>query len=122
MGKGIYTYYKDRLIEISGKSKCLYLKSIVKKCAYDIGRLFQGRKDKLQEFTSFLWSDNNRPLTLISTEESAEILVKVNTMINELCPQVSLYQNQKLYACKAGLDGINVLPNGYFYVSEWFWK
>ena len=55
-------------------------------------------------------------------EESEEILVKVNTMINEICPQVSLYQNQKLYACKANLAGINVLPNGYFYVSEWYWE
>ena len=43
-------------------------------------------------------------------------------MINELCPQVSLYQNQKLYASKANLAGINVLPNGYFYVSEWYWE
>ncbi len=74
MGKGIYTYYKDRLVEISGKSKCLYLKSIVRKCAYDLGKLFQGRKDKAEEFISFLWSDNNRPLTLISAEESSEIV------------------------------------------------
>ena len=55
-------------------------------------------------------------------EESTAILEEVNTMINEKCPQVSLYQNQKLYASQAGLAGVNVLPNGYFYVSEWYWE
>lgn len=77
MGKGIYTYYKDRLVEISGKSKCLYLKSIVRKNAYDIGKLFHGRKDKAEEFTSFLWSDTSRPLTLISEDESGEIIKNI---------------------------------------------
>ena len=77
MGKGIYTYYKDRLVEISGKSKCLYLKSIVRKNAYDIGKLFHGRKDKVEEFTSFLWSDTSRPLTLISEDESGEIIKNI---------------------------------------------
>ena len=56
-----------------------------------------------------------------TTEEMTEILTEVNTLINEQCPQVSLYQNQKLYASKAGVDNVNVLPTGYFYVSEWTW-
>lgn len=51
----------------------------------------------------------------------AELLTKVCTLINSKCPQVSLYQNQKLYASDAKLEGVTVLPNGYFYVSEWFW-
>jgi len=56
-----------------------------------------------------------------TTEEMTAILTEVNTLINEQCPQVSLYQNQKLYASKAGVENVNVLPNGYFYVSEWTW-
>ena len=56
-----------------------------------------------------------------TNEEAAEILTQVNTLINEQCPQVSLYQNQKLYASKAGVENVNVLPNGYFYVAEWTW-
>ena len=56
-----------------------------------------------------------------TTEERNEILVQVNTILNELCPQVSLYQNQRLYAYKANLGNVNILPNGYFYVSEWSW-
>ena len=54
-------------------------------------------------------------------EESTAILEEVNAKINDMCPQVSLYQNQRLYAYKANLANVNVLPNGYFYVGEWYW-
>ena len=56
-----------------------------------------------------------------TTEECTAILEEVNAKINDMCPQVSLYQNQRLYAYKANLANVNVLPNGYFYVSEWNW-
>ena len=73
MGKSIYTYYKERLIEIGGKNKCLYLKNIVKKSAYDIGRIFEGREDKVTELLDFLWSGGKNPLTLISRDEMREL-------------------------------------------------
>ena len=56
MGKGIYTYYKERLIEIGGKNKCLYLKSVVRKSGYDLGRLFEGRADKIAELINYYWN------------------------------------------------------------------
>ena len=74
MGKGIYTYYKERLIEIGGNNKCLYLKGIARKSAYDLGRLFEGRSDKITEFIDFLWSGGKFPLTIISNEERESIL------------------------------------------------
>ncbi len=74
MGKGIYTYYKERLIEIGGNNKCLYLKNIVRKGAYDLGRLFEGRDEKIAEFVDFLWSGGKYPLTIISNKEKAAIL------------------------------------------------
>ncbi len=74
MGKGIYTYYKERLIEIGGNNKCLYLKSVVRKNAYDIGRIFEGRDAKVGEFVDFLHSNKKYPLTLISSSEKKEIL------------------------------------------------
>ena len=74
MGKGIYTYYKERLIEIGGNNKCLYLKSIVRKSAYDLGKLFEGRDDKISEFVDFLWSGGKFPLTVISNKEKSAIL------------------------------------------------
>ena len=74
MGKGIYTYYKERLIEIGGNNKCLYLKNIVRKSAYDIGKIFEGRDSKVAEFVEFLRSNKKYPLTLISAGEKKEIL------------------------------------------------
>ena len=74
MRKGIYTYYKERLIEIGGNNKCLYLKSVGKKGAYDIGRILEGRGDKVAEFIEFLWTTKRFPLTLIGNREKKQIL------------------------------------------------
>ena len=74
MGKSIYTYYKERLIEIGGKNKCLYLKNISRKNSYDIGRIFEGREDKVAELLSFLWSGGKDPLSLIRREETHELV------------------------------------------------
>ena len=76
MGKGIYTYYKERLIEIGGKNRCLYLKNIVKRGAYDIGKLFEGRENKIGELIDFLWSGKGS-LTLIAREEYDDIIENV---------------------------------------------
>ena len=74
MGKGIYTYYKERLIEIGGNNKCLYLKNIARKSAYDLGGLFEGRDDKISDFVDFIWSGGKHPLTVISNKEKSDIL------------------------------------------------
>jgi len=74
MGKGIYTYYKERLIEIGGNSKCLYLKNIVRRGAYDIGKLLEGRDAKVSEFVEFLWSSRKYPFTLFCPKEKKEVL------------------------------------------------
>lgn len=74
MGKGIYTYYKERLVEIGGKNKCLYFKGIVRKSAYDIGRIFEGRDDKVSEFVDFIRSNGKHPLTLIHIDEKRDII------------------------------------------------
>jgi hypothetical protein len=73
VGKSIFTYYKERLIEIGGKNKCLYLKSIVRRGAYDIGKLFEGRDSKVSELMEFLWSGTADSLTLISSKERDDI-------------------------------------------------
>ena len=74
MGKGIYTYYKERLIEIGGNNRCLYLKSIVRKGAYDLGKIFEGRDEKIAEFVEFLRSGRKYPLTIIGSGEKKQIL------------------------------------------------
>ena len=74
MGKSIYTYYKERLVEIGGNNKCLYLKNVVRKSSYDIGRILEGRDKKVAEFIEFLWYGERKPLTIISNKEKNEIL------------------------------------------------
>ncbi len=83
MAKSIYTYYKERLIEIGGNNKCLYLKNVVRKSAYDIGRIFEGRDEKVAEFVDFLWSGRKLPLTIIGKEEREEILCNIDTARNQ---------------------------------------
>ncbi len=74
MGKSIYTYYKERLIEIGGKNKCLYLKNVVRKNSYDIGRIFEGRENKVAQLLDFLWFAGKEPLTLISKDEKRDLV------------------------------------------------
>ena len=74
MAKSIYTYYKERLIEIGGSNKCLYTKSISRKNCYDVGRLLEGRDAKVAELIDFLWSEKRFPLSLIDERERDEIL------------------------------------------------
>ena len=80
MGKSIYTYYKERLIEIGGKNKCLYLKNVVKKNSYDIGRIFEGRENKVAELLDFLWFAGKEPLTLISKSEKRDLIENIGTL------------------------------------------
>ena len=81
MGKGIYTYYKERLIEIGGNNKCLYLKNIVRKNSYDLGRIFEGRDGKVAEFVEFLHSSGKFPLTVIGNDEKKEILQNLDVSV-----------------------------------------
>ncbi len=74
MGKGIYTYYKERLIEIGGNNKCLYLKNVSRKNTYDLGRIFEGRDEKIAEFVDFLWSGKTNAFTIIDKSEKKDIL------------------------------------------------
>ena len=78
MKKSLYTYYKERLIEIGGGSRCIYLKSITKKNAYDIGRIFEGRENKVSEFIDFLWGKSKHPFPIICNKEKKEILENID--------------------------------------------
>lgn len=90
MGKGIYTYYKERLIEISGNNKCLCLKNVVRKGAYDIGRIFEGRDKKVAEFVEFIWSVDRFPLSLIGSHDNKEIVKTLGLPERSKTPPVVL--------------------------------
>ncbi len=106
MGKGIYSYYKERLIEIGGNNKCLYLKSAVRKSAYDLGRILEGRDKKISEFTEFLTSDKSYSISLIDKNERSAILknldvnahirsVPENAQLSEKDLQTLVKKNEK---------------------------
>ncbi len=63
--KSIYKYYKERLIEISGKNRSLYARKISNKYAYDIGAVIGNDKDEFQEFMQFLWKGKRTGYPLI---------------------------------------------------------
>ena len=67
--KSIYTYYKERLIEISGKNRSIYTRSFSKKTGYDLGRLFEKNPERGEEFIDFLFSGSRDDFTLLSPNE-----------------------------------------------------
>ena len=52
--RAVYKYYKERLIEISGKNRSLYSKNLSKKYAYDIGAVIGDDGKEFEEFFNFL--------------------------------------------------------------------
>ena len=61
----IYKYYKERLIEISGKNRSLYSKKISKKFSYDLGMIIGDDKEQFQELIEFIWKGRRRGFTVI---------------------------------------------------------
>ena len=66
--KSIYTYYKERLIEISGKNRSLYLKNFNKKNGYDVGKILYAMPEKAEELLDLLWKGKSLPFKLICKE------------------------------------------------------
>lgn len=71
--KSIYTYYKERLVEISGKNRSLVSKKISRKNSFDIGKLFDGDYDAINDLVEFLWKGNKYCYTIVSKENSDRI-------------------------------------------------
>lgn len=71
--KSIYTYYKERLIEISGKNRSLYLKNFNKKNGYDVGKLLYTVPEKTEELLDLLWKGKSLPFKLISKDNKETV-------------------------------------------------
>ena len=66
--KSIYKYYRERLIEISGRNRSLYSKSVSKKYAFDLGAVLQGQLDQFDEFLEFLWKGKRSSFCILQKE------------------------------------------------------
>ena len=66
--KSIYSIYKERLIEIRGKSRSLYCKNVTKKYTYDIGKIIGNDDEVFNDFMQFLWQGKRYSFNLISKD------------------------------------------------------
>lgn len=57
----------------------------------------------------------------IDEEKSHELVKEIATYINELCPQVPLYQDNNISAYKAGLENVFISAAGEIHVQDWSW-
>ena len=74
----VYKYYKERLIEISGKNRSLYAKNISRKYSYDIGAVIGNDKDEFQEFFTFLWKGKRTGYSLINKNMKERLFKNFN--------------------------------------------
>ncbi len=72
----IYRKYKERFIQISGRNRSLYLKNIVKKYSYDVGKIMENRADT-DEFIDFLWHRQSS-FTLVDNKIVSKIVARAN--------------------------------------------
>lgn len=81
--KTVYTYYKERLIEISGKNRSLFIKNFNKKNGYDIGKILYEDKEKAELLLKYLWEGKSITFPLIDKNTKDYILKANNVVINE---------------------------------------
>ena len=65
---------QERLIEISGKNRSLYLKSFTKKNGFDIGKILYYNQELAMQFLEQIWSGKSTVFNLIGKETKNEIL------------------------------------------------
>lgn len=101
--KRIYKYYKERLIEISGKSRSLYSKRISRKSAYDIGKILGDDYTEIEDFVDFLWHKKGRKYPLIHSGAKSRIcknLKAMNKIEAQFVDARTLNKEQKADECQ----------------------
>lgn len=53
--------------------------------------------------------------------EREKVLQEVTAYLNDMCPQIPLYQDSTLSAHNSALQGTFITAGGEFWVSEWYW-
>ena len=74
----IYKYYKQRLIEISGKNRSLFSKKITSKFSYDLGQLFAGDEVLAKRLVDFLWLGKELDFEVIGKAEKEFVYKNLN--------------------------------------------
>lgn len=99
--KSIYTYYKERLIEISGKNRSLYFKNFNKKNGYDIGKILASDTELTEEFLDIMMSGKSVPFNIFG-KNMKDIILAANNIsakypkkIFEDEKEAQKYENEK---------------------------
>jgi len=58
----------------------------------------------------------------VDPEERAKVLEECVALLNELCPQVPLYQDMHMRAYDENLGGVIMYPGGTLYMHAMYWK
>ena len=80
--KSVFTFYKERLIEISGRNRSLYLKNFNKKNGYDIGKILYANQSKAAQLLEKLWLGSSDSVEIVgkttkdSVVESSDINIR----------------------------------------------
>jgi len=82
MMKNIYTLYRNRLIEISGRSRSLYAKGIAKRQSYNLGKLLE-HPDDANSLIDFLWNTGVRKYKLFSGKQTVDLLKDVPQQLHK---------------------------------------
>ncbi len=95
--KSIYTYYKERLIELSGKNRSLFAKKISKKFAYDLFNIFGEDASALQDFVDFLWNSNQTTYPLISNDNKDVLALNfgIESRMQKAADELNKYSGQE---------------------------
>ncbi|MCL2822139.1 MAG: hypothetical protein FWD86_02945, partial [Firmicutes bacterium] len=76
--KNIYTLYRNRLIEISGRSRSLYSKGISKRQAFNLGKLLDDTSEA-KAFVDFLWNTPLKRFKLLNATQTNSLTNDVSS-------------------------------------------
>lgn len=93
--KSFYKIYRDRLIQISGRSRSLYSNKISKKQTYNLGALFDNDGDGAKEFIDFLFGNGGRYFKLFNDNQIKSFFKDSSRHFNPDERQAAAIENEK---------------------------
>ncbi|MCL2556278.1 MAG: AAA domain-containing protein [Firmicutes bacterium] len=100
--KNIYSLYRNRLVEISGRSRSLYAKGVTKRQAYNLGKLLENT-DEAKRLVDFLWDGNQRKFKLFNGNQTVDLLKNIP---NELHKKTVDKEHNELRALQREMDSM----------------
>ena len=81
--KSIYTTYKERLVEISGRSRSIYSKKGDSNFSCDLSKFFFNNDGLFEEFIKEIWKGSYKPFELINNESVVSLFNHSKPTLNK---------------------------------------